>query len=207
MYYVVFYEDWCSTIPELWLNTENKTFQWPLNELNVKTAAIKNAHPKNTWNVQSYKKIIGPYETYEIARQVEQNISMSKDGQFEILGQFATLPKKRLINKPLFDDEIEDYDNDRYTKKKAKCVPSSSSDYKSTNASSISNSEKLSDIDGTNCIMKEIAVQNDIQSDMNIDVQDKNAGSGMYYIFLYSLYSYILLLYPYNKNNYVYISR
>ncbi|XP_071625649.1 uncharacterized protein [Temnothorax longispinosus] len=136
---------------------------------------------------------------------MQEVISTSKDGQFEMPGQCTILPKKRLINKPLLDDEMEDYDNDRYIKKKVKRVPSPSSlvinpYYKSTNANSISNLEELSDcenkntnymsiidegydgecitaknVDGTNCIMKDIAVQSDIQSDINIDIQDENA--------------------------------
>lgn len=56
-------------------------------------------------------------ETYELALEVEkraENISTSDEGQMNMLNRPHTTPepKKRLIKKPRFHDEIESYKND-----------------------------------------------------------------------------------------------
>lgn len=64
MYYVIFYDDWCSTVPQLWVNLMNKTFQWPPKEINPTGAIIKSIRPGDNWNMQVYRRIIGPYSNY-----------------------------------------------------------------------------------------------------------------------------------------------
>lgn len=65
MYYIIFYNDWCSTVPQLWTNLENKTFLWPPKEINVTKAIIKNIPPKNNWITRTYRRIMGPYSNYK----------------------------------------------------------------------------------------------------------------------------------------------
>lgn len=64
MYYVIFYDDWCSTVPKLWVDLKSNTFHWPPKEINATSAIIKNINPDDNWNIQVYRRIIGPYSNY-----------------------------------------------------------------------------------------------------------------------------------------------
>lgn len=66
MYYVIFYDNWCSTVPQLWVDLQNKTFYWPPKDINPTTATIKKSHPNNKWEKKIYRRIIGPYSNYYI---------------------------------------------------------------------------------------------------------------------------------------------
>lgn len=61
MYYVIFCEDWCSVVPELWIDMKNKTFRWPPKEIKSATAIQKGVLPNDSWIRQSYRHVIGPY--------------------------------------------------------------------------------------------------------------------------------------------------
>lgn len=65
MYYVIFCDDWCSTVPKLWVDLKNKTFYWPPKEINTTGAIIKNIGPSDNWNMEVYRRIIGPYSNYQ----------------------------------------------------------------------------------------------------------------------------------------------
>jgi len=45
MYYVIFYNDWCSIVPHTWVNIENEMFHWPPKVMNIREAIIKMIHP------------------------------------------------------------------------------------------------------------------------------------------------------------------
>jgi len=64
MYYVIFYNDWCSIVPHTWVNIENEIFHWPPKEKNIRGAIIKMIHPSDTWSMHKYRHIIGPYSNY-----------------------------------------------------------------------------------------------------------------------------------------------
>lgn len=61
MYYVVFCEDWCSTIPAVWLNMNNQTFQWPPKAMKITSAIRKGIPCTADWNNKTYKRVIGPF--------------------------------------------------------------------------------------------------------------------------------------------------
>lgn len=65
MYYITFYDDWCSTIPEQWIHFKTKTFLWPPKEINVTKAVIKSIQPQNNWITHTYRRITGPYGNYK----------------------------------------------------------------------------------------------------------------------------------------------
>lgn len=65
MYYIIFFNDWCSIVPEIWLNLEEKTFLWPPKEINVTKAITKNIKPKSNWIKRIYRRITGPYSNYK----------------------------------------------------------------------------------------------------------------------------------------------
>lgn len=61
MYYVIFYEDWCSTIPGLWVNIKEETFKWPSKVINVTSAIQKGIAPNMDWKTKKYRRVMGPY--------------------------------------------------------------------------------------------------------------------------------------------------
>ncbi|XP_029670053.1 uncharacterized protein LOC115239595, partial [Formica exsecta] len=48
-------------LPKLWVDLKNKTFYWPPKEINTTGAIIKNIGPSDNWNMEVYRRIIGPY--------------------------------------------------------------------------------------------------------------------------------------------------
>lgn len=66
MFFVVFCDVWCSTVPESWLNKENTTVRWPPKNENATTAAIKQFKPKKDWQAMNYSRLLGPYSMYNI---------------------------------------------------------------------------------------------------------------------------------------------
>jgi len=79
------------------------------------TNAIKRKiKPGNDWKIIAYRLILGPYETYEKARETEKScvdISTSDDVQLAALNNpRRTLPVKRLIISKKFYDDSEDND-------------------------------------------------------------------------------------------------
>ncbi|XP_044734040.1 uncharacterized protein LOC123296576 [Chrysoperla carnea] len=85
MYFVVFCEDWCSTVPENWIFIEEKVVKWPPKNDNVTAACKKNIKPNNNWLTKKYTRLFGPYKTYDTAREIEiatVNISTSDEASF-----------------------------------------------------------------------------------------------------------------------------
>lgn len=64
MYYIVFYESWCSVVPKLWVDFKNKTFEWPPKHENIRTFILKHAQPNEKWSTLYYRRITGPYGNY-----------------------------------------------------------------------------------------------------------------------------------------------
>ncbi|XP_071566051.1 uncharacterized protein [Temnothorax nylanderi] len=127
MYYNIFYDDRCSTVPQLWLNFENQTFVWPPKETNVIKAIIKNIPPKYNWSTHTYRRITGPYETYEIARNI--CFSSLKEEQQKEFNQPAENLKERIVKRSLFYDELCDSSDNEHATKRANRTPSPSSVY------------------------------------------------------------------------------
>lgn len=64
MYSVVIAADWCSVVPQSWVNSENKTCLWPPNTANITKAVQKQLHPETSWKSTTVKYILGPYSKY-----------------------------------------------------------------------------------------------------------------------------------------------
>lgn len=115
MYYVIFFDDWCSIVPDVWVDVKARTFKWPPKEINVRRAAQKNIFPCDDWDVQQYRRIVGPYDYYETAIQAEkraETVSTSDEGPMQALSQGYSImqePQKRTIKRSSFHDELENY--------------------------------------------------------------------------------------------------
>lgn len=113
MYYVIIWEKYCSAVPDIWVNFSEKTFTYPSTGINATNAIKRKICSEDDWSIYEYRKILGPYDSYEIARTVEKsciNISSSDEIQFTALSEQSTpiLPSKRLITKKRFYDEIDE---------------------------------------------------------------------------------------------------
>jgi len=64
MYYIIFFENWCSIVPNIWVNLKERTFKWPPKNENVRTAIIKRTYPNEKWSALQYRRIAGPYSNY-----------------------------------------------------------------------------------------------------------------------------------------------
>ncbi|XP_029176756.1 uncharacterized protein LOC114944866 [Nylanderia fulva] len=109
MYFVVFWIEWSATIPSCWLFMESKTFKWPPKPKNPTHLCIKAILPKEDWDTIHYTRFIGPFATYNEARDIEiQAVDISTNDE-DALQALATvkvtnnnkpLSVKRAINKP-----------------------------------------------------------------------------------------------------------
>jgi len=71
MYNIVFWDQFCQVIPHCWVNFKEKTFTCPASKCNVTNAIKKKINPGNDWKVYNYHKILGPYDSYDKAREAE----------------------------------------------------------------------------------------------------------------------------------------
>lgn len=65
MYYIISFYDWCSIVPEIWLNFKDETFSWPPKDINITKAITKNITPKTNWIRRTFRRITGPYGNYK----------------------------------------------------------------------------------------------------------------------------------------------
>ncbi|KAL6423081.1 hypothetical protein ACFW04_010512 [Cataglyphis niger] len=194
MYYVIFCDDWCSTVLRSWVDLKNKTFYWPPKEINATGATIKNINPSDNWNMQVYRRIIGPYKTYEIARKIEKeaaDISTSEEGRFENLNSSIQDLKKRLIKKPRFHNELDDGYNSHLTKESHRpSIPAASYVRTSSNMNIINDNDELD-----SHLIKEshrisMPASSYIRTFSNISVINDNEELDSMYIFSFFLHFY-----------------
>ncbi|XP_048515469.1 uncharacterized protein LOC125502028 isoform X2 [Athalia rosae] len=132
MWYVVICNDWCATVPRGRIDLGSLSFSWPPST--SKTAALVKRKDKAdySWPILEYRKIYGPYSTYEEARRIEREsvcISTSDEAQFASLSN-QTLPKKRKIIKRNFCDNQSDIQQQVATATKMRSIPAPPSSYK-----------------------------------------------------------------------------
>ncbi|XP_070513005.1 uncharacterized protein [Cardiocondyla obscurior] len=124
MYNIIFYEDWCSVVPSMWVDKINKMFCWPPKEINATVAIAKGIAPDEKWSTLQYRRITGPYETYKMAREAEKKAiyitTSENEVRMEKMCNVTPITEKRSIKKPLFHDEIEDDNENMRPKKKQK---------------------------------------------------------------------------------------
>jgi hypothetical protein len=98
MYYVLTWDKYCSVVPDLWVNFSEKTFAYP--STGITQTIKKRICSQPDWEIYEYRKILGPYKNYEMARSAEKTcvtISSSDEIQFTALSEQSTqiLPSKR----------------------------------------------------------------------------------------------------------------
>lgn len=64
MFNVIVADDWCSVVPQSWVDTINKRCSWPPHNTNITKAVKKLANPDASWERIHIKYILGPYGTY-----------------------------------------------------------------------------------------------------------------------------------------------
>lgn len=111
MYHIVWWDKFYQAVPHCWINFNEKTFTCPASKCNVTNAVKKKINPGNDWKVYNYYKILGPYDSYDKAREVEKlcvDISSSDDIQLAALNEVRPLPTKRLITPKTFYGDSDD---------------------------------------------------------------------------------------------------
>lgn len=112
MYYVIIWDQYCSVVPDIWINLKEKTCAYPSSGINVTNAIKKRINATDDWDVCNYRQILGPYNTYEKAREAEKtciDLSTSDESQLVALCEpKQTLPAKRLITKKRFYDDSDE---------------------------------------------------------------------------------------------------
>lgn len=61
MFYVAIGVNWCSVVPESWININTKFCMWPSRGINASKAIRKALSPLPSWENISYKYLLGPY--------------------------------------------------------------------------------------------------------------------------------------------------
>ncbi|KAL6420230.1 hypothetical protein ACFW04_014600 [Cataglyphis niger] len=143
-----------------------------------------------------YRRIIGPYKTYEIARKIEKeaaDILTSEEGRFENLNSSIQDLKKRLIKKPRFHDELDDGYNSHLTKKSHRSYVR-----KSSNISTINDIKELDSMSSKKESHRPpVPAASYVQTSSNISVINDNEELESMYIFSFFLHFSILLNCPY----------
>lgn len=114
MYNIIFWDQYCQIVPHNWVSLKDKTFICPASKCNMTKAIKKKVNPTSDWKVYNYHKILGPYDTYDKAREVEKScidISTSDENKLAALNEVQQLPSKRLITpRTFYDDSSDDSD-------------------------------------------------------------------------------------------------
>ncbi|XP_066585876.1 uncharacterized protein [Prorops nasuta] len=113
-YYVIIWDQFCSVVPYKWLNLSKKSCMFPVGQKNLTKAIQKRLTPGKNWICYKFKKVLGPYASFEIARNAEKtciDISSSDDLKLNALSsiEMESLPIKRLTKKRKFYDDDYDY--------------------------------------------------------------------------------------------------
>lgn len=111
MYFLIFWDEYCQVVPRCWVDFTKQIFQCPPSKYNITNAIKKKIKPANDWNVYNYRRIVGPYDGYDKAREAEKSsIDLSSDDNQLVTSNNPEqrLPVKRLITKKKFYDDTDD---------------------------------------------------------------------------------------------------
>jgi len=61
MFNVVIGDDWCSVVPQSWINIDKKLCSWPSHTNDMSKAVRKLLRPQASWDSVPYKYLLGPY--------------------------------------------------------------------------------------------------------------------------------------------------
>lgn len=101
MYYVIFDGEFCCTIPLSWVEISKNLYRLPSECASEKISKfIKKQEPlQDNWSSRQYKRTLGPFKDYLLARKVEQDcvfISTSDNSGPEKCSQ-QKVSQKRII--------------------------------------------------------------------------------------------------------------
>ncbi|XP_067207251.1 uncharacterized protein [Linepithema humile] len=102
-YYVVLCEDFCSLVPEHWVHLDHKFILWPPKNMKFIRKKMHVLQPDDRWIKYEYRKLLGPFETIEVANQVEEhctNASTNDDTDDLCTKALIKPAKKRVTKKP-----------------------------------------------------------------------------------------------------------
>lgn len=61
MFYVAIGVNWCSVVPQSWINIDMNICMWPPRGIDVSKAIRKALSPQSSWENISYNYLLGPY--------------------------------------------------------------------------------------------------------------------------------------------------
>ncbi|XP_029659487.1 uncharacterized protein LOC115233301 [Formica exsecta] len=105
MYFVVFWDEWCATITASWLILKSQVFKWPPKNKNATNESKKGTKPQEKWITVRYSKLLGPFDTFEEAREMENNTLDISTNDEKTLAEVTKkknteVSQKRAIQKP-----------------------------------------------------------------------------------------------------------
>ncbi|EFN61593.1 hypothetical protein EAG_00686 [Camponotus floridanus] len=145
MYFIVFWKEWCATIPSCWLFKESKIFKWPPKSKNPTLESIKATLPKENWSTIHYNRFIGPFGVAKCFVDNENN-NIGFESQPLEYGNFFS-------QEPLLTKQSEPTNNN---------VESNNEIYIS---------ETLNDLNDTNQLDEQISLQQNILTSCRRDIQ------------------------------------
>ncbi|RLU15734.1 hypothetical protein DMN91_011489 [Ooceraea biroi] len=107
--------DWCSVVPQSWVDINKKLCMWPSHGINVSKAIKKSLPPQASWESVSYKYILGPYDSFEQAKSKEKDAQFvsSDDAKINALqNKKDILPLKREKKRKQYDNFSETFSSD-----------------------------------------------------------------------------------------------
>ncbi|XP_077282823.1 uncharacterized protein LOC143908869 [Temnothorax americanus] len=104
-YFVVFFDDFCNLVPENWMDLESNIVFWPPKQVKFNKNKMHYLHPKDDWLIYKCRKRLGPFESFQLANQVEEhcmNVSTNEntDDMCDKAIKASEAPKKRNRRKP-----------------------------------------------------------------------------------------------------------
>lgn len=73
-YFFAFSGSWCATVPESWINNDEKIITWPHKKINATLACKKKFVPKADWETFKYDKLLGLYGKFLCCLWVKSNL-------------------------------------------------------------------------------------------------------------------------------------
>ncbi|XP_046481737.1 uncharacterized protein [Neodiprion pinetum] len=138
MYFVAFCEDWCSTVAKSWVDEDTKLIKRPPQNENATTACKRRIDPKSNWLQIKYTRLLGPYKTFDTARQVEMaavHLATSDETTVLNIDDKENNPSKRtrqlLLRYQKSEESSDDNEEEKDNNQKNKSLPEKNFDYKS----------------------------------------------------------------------------
>ncbi|XP_024883877.1 DNA ligase 1-like isoform X2 [Temnothorax curvispinosus] len=72
-YFVVFFDEFCNLVPENWVKSNSKSVCWPPKKKKFTKQKMHLLEPDGEWQDYKYHKLLGPFETFEVANKVEEH--------------------------------------------------------------------------------------------------------------------------------------